>query len=381
MEDRRRISVSWRQRGRQFRQNVLPALTFSACVVCTAWLWQRNGAAPAVIGEVEAVRANVVAGADGILLPRPQGPWTLFDRVEANQILARVDDRLVQAQLEASRRQLAQLRAQLGATSAEAELAESVRRITHRREAVRLAWELQTRRLALLDRVTTIEADRIEMRRLTMRLEYLEPLLKEQAVSELDVLDTKLMRDTVDQRIKKAEQALAESRKQLDQANARLQAFPEHVATEVDRLIAPVREQITVQEALVDQLKIQIKLLEIRAPFSGTVTAIFLWPGQTIKAGDPIVTVAAEEGRYVVGYVRDDQRFRPEVGMPIDVRTRTQKPVGYTSHVERVGPQVELVAQHLLRLPTQPEWGIPVRIAMPAAADLRPGELVEIRFK
>jgi hypothetical protein len=26
------------------------------------------------------------------------------------------------------------------------------------------------------------------------------------------------------------------------------------------------------------------------------------------------------------------------------------------------------------------EWGLPVRIAMPATASLRPGELVDIRF-
>lgn len=380
MQERGRISVPWNQRWRQFRQGVLPGLTFCACVACTAFLWQRNGGTPTSTGEVEVMRVEIMAASDGILLPLPGGPWELYETVEAGQVIARLDDRLVQAQLEAARRELLRLREELIATAEEAKLEETERELDHRREGVRLAWELQTRRLSLLDRLTTIETDRVELRRLEMRLEYMEPLLKKRAISELEVLDTRALRDTVAQRIKKAEQGLTETRKQLDLSSQRIDAFPEHVAVTIDRLLSPIKAEIAVQESVVNELRVQIELLEIKAPFRGTIAFIHQWPGQPLTAGTPIITLASDRGRYVVGYIRDDQRFRPAVGEKVSIRTRTQQPLIYESTVDRVGSQVELVVVHQLRNPQYPEWGIPVRIAMPPAAELRPGELVDIRF-
>lgn len=380
MLQRGRISVTWSQRWRQFRQGVLPILTFSACVACTAWLWQRQGGTPASTGEVEVIRVDVMASADGILLPRPEGPFELFETVEAGQVIARLDDRLVQAQLEAAKREFVRLREELAAVAEEANLEETERVLDHRRESVRLAWEMQTRKLSLLDRMTAIETDKVELRRLNTRLEYLEPLLEKSAISEIEVIDTRAMRDTVEQRIKRAEDSLKETKEQLAKADTRLQAFPEHVAAEVDRLLSPIKAEIAVQESVVEQLKVQLELLEVRAPFRGTIAFVHQWPGQTLRAGTPIITLASDQGRYVVGYVRDDQRFRPEVGARVDIRTRHEKPLVYESKIDHVGSQVELVAQHQLRNPKFPEWGIPVRIAMPPTAQLRPGELVDIRF-
>jgi hypothetical protein len=54
---------------------------------------------PNAVGEVEAVRIDVAAGTDGTLMPVAHGRWVLFDRVEANQVLARLNDRPVQAEM------------------------------------------------------------------------------------------------------------------------------------------------------------------------------------------------------------------------------------------------------------------------------------------
>lgn len=380
MAQQGRIPIPWSLRWQRFRQSALPVLTFAACVVCTAWLWERRGAAPGILGEVEVIRADVVASGDGVLLPLPQGPWNLYDRVEENQIIARIDDRLVRAELASNQETLKQLRDEMAATAEEVSLEEAERQHDHQREAVRLAWELQQRRLDLLDRMSLIEASKVEHRRLTMQLELYQPLMEKNAISRIEFENIRLERDRIQREIEKNEQALSEARQQLDLATKRVESFPDRVPAEIDRIIAPLRSAIAAQEGVIRQLQVQIELLEVRAPFSGTIAAIYQWPGQMIRAGDPIVTVAADQGRYVVGYVRDDYRFKPEVGMPIEIVTRHSKPKIYTSHVDRVGPQVELVPQHQLRNATYPEWGLPVRIAMPPTAQLRPGELVDLRF-
>jgi hypothetical protein len=49
--------------------------------------------------------------------------------------------------------------------------------------------------------------------------------------------------------------------------------------------------------------------------------------------------------------------------------------------VERVGPQIEEIPPHLCRDAKVPEWGLPVRIALPEPFSGRPGELFEVTFK
>ncbi len=73
------------------QHTALPVVSFSACLLLTLWLWQQQGELPNAVGEVEAVRIDVAVGSDGVLVPLPRGQWTLFDQVEANAVIARLD--------------------------------------------------------------------------------------------------------------------------------------------------------------------------------------------------------------------------------------------------------------------------------------------------
>ncbi len=105
-------------------------------------------------------------------------------------------------------------------------------------------------------------------------------------------------------------------------------------------------------------------------------------PGQTVSAGTILYTLASDEPQYVVGYVRQNQRLAPSVGMPVAVRSRLDNKLVATSIIDRVGPQFELVPVHQLIDQTQKvqEFGLPVRIPVPRSMNLRPGELVDLRF-
>jgi hypothetical protein len=111
------------------------------------------------------------------------------------------------------------------------------------------------------------------------------------------------------------------------------------------------------------------------------ICAIHAWPHSAIRAGDPIVTLASDKGRYLVSYVRQEQHVEPKEDMAVDVRKRLAISPTVRTIVERVGPQVEPIPVHLCRDPKMPEWGRPVRITLPDGFPGRPGELFEVTFK
>lgn len=369
------------QRLHRVRQSLLPVICFCGCVLGALWLWDREGQMPNAVGEVESVRIDVAAPADGILATLPRGPWALFDRVEAETVLARLDDRAIRAEMATLQAEVAQLRSEAVAAAEQIALDQAGREHDYDREARRLAWQIQQHRLDLLDRRAVIETDRAEESRLQTELAFLEPLRARGTVTELQVTDQRLQRDVVQRRISENERSLAEAKEQLDKVVAALQTYPVSRPADADKLIGPLDAAITVGERQLEQLQVQLESLVVRAPLRGTICAIHGWPGQQVRAGDPILTVAAEDGRYIVSYVRQEQRIRPAVGMPVAVRIRGSRTAPVPSLVERVGPQVELVPPHQLRDPKLQEWGQPVCIQPPPQLHLRPGELIDVTFQ
>ncbi|NLS94455.1 MAG: HlyD family efflux transporter periplasmic adaptor subunit [Planctomycetaceae bacterium] len=376
----RHIPIPLGRRLQRLRYSALPMASFVVCVFLAGWLWQRQGLLPNSVGEVEAVRIDVAAGADGIIVPLPRGQWTLFDRVEANDVLVRLDDRAVRAEVATLKAELIRLRGDLAAAAEQIELDEAQRQHDHRRESRRLIWQTEQQRLDVLDRRAAIEADRIEEIRLNEQLTLLEPLQSQEAVSNMEITDLRLQRDEVRKRIEENERGLTESQTQLDRSLASLQEYPQLRTAQAAKLLKPLEAAIAVGERQLDELQVQIDGLVIRAPISGTICEIHSWPGQSLRAGDPVVTLAADQGRYIVSYVRQEQRVRPTVGMAVWVRVHGAGGSLVRSVVERVGPQVELVPVHLQRDPKVEEWGQPVCIRPPANLELCPGQLIDIRF-
>lgn len=150
---------------------------------------------------------------------------------------------------------------------------------------------------------------------------------------------------------------------------------------DIEKELAPIATAAQVQEAKIKEVQVQISLLTIRSPIHGMISQINHWPQSAIRAGDPIITVASDERRYLVSYVRQEQHVDPKEHMDVDVRKRAAISPTVRTVVERVGPQIELIPEHLRRDPKMPEWGVPVRITLPSDFAGRPGELFEVTFK
>jgi len=145
---------------------------------------------------------------------------------------------------------------------------------------------------------------------------------------------------------------------------------------------AALKSQVNELRSKYDHLEEQIKASVIEAPVSGTITAIKGQPGEFVRQGQEIITITQDTGAYIVSYVRPGSAIVPKRDQTVVVRGADGRRSAY-SRVQEVGSQIELIPEHQLSNAKRPEWGIPVRIAMPDASrlPLRPGELVVLNFK
>ena len=120
-----RIHTPLVQRWHRFRQQVLPVVCFVVGAFFTMWLWERQARTGNVVGQVYAVRVDVTATGTGILAsksPTPDDPdggqagWELLDPVQEGDVIARLDDRLVRAELNTANAEMVRLRREVEAT-------------------------------------------------------------------------------------------------------------------------------------------------------------------------------------------------------------------------------------------------------------------------
>ena len=139
-------------------------------------------------------------------------------------------------------------------------------------------------------------------------------------------------------------------------------------------------------DAMIAELQAQLDARAMKAPIDGTVVEVHRRPGQSVRRGKPIMTIAGEAAPFIIGYLREDAPLRAEPGMKVTVRTRggSRRGQAFETYVNSVAPQVQKIPRRHLHNPNVEEWGFLVQIAlpagMPADAALRPGEMVELVF-
>lgn len=380
---RERIPTPWKTKWQRFCYHVLPVIAFVVSVIVVGRMWIHQGAMPSGIGRVEAVRVNISVGAEGKLLAledRPSGRWKPFDEVEKGQVIARLDDRPLQAELEALRSDTAALQAELTSAELDARLDHFDRQQRHVREAAELAYQVERYRLEVLDQQARVEETRLELQRLEAQIELLNTAYSSGIGIRGDVVGYESDRQTLDEVLQARTAALRQAEENLQAAVARQQSFPTPDHADLAVLIAPLRDQIRAAEARTAEVAAQIDALVVRSPVTGTISAVHAHPGQGVRAGDWVVTIAASEADTIVGYVPAAHRFRPVEGMSVGVRLRVPGSRMVNSVVQQVGTQWEAMPAELAVDPQMPQLALPVRIEIPPDLSVLPGELVDIRF-
>ena len=388
------------QRWHRFRQQVLPVVCFIMCGILTLWLWERQARMGNVVGHIYAMRVDVTATGTGVLAsktPTPGEPnaekpdWELLDPVKRGDVIARLDDRLLRAEMNTASAEMVRLRRDLEATQKDLEYGQAAAKfdqlVTKQQEYVRRLMSYEGLRLDCVDRRTLIEEDNLEQARLETLIGQMRAghmALQKDGVSpyQYELTDLEQQQNVIGGRLAERQAALKVAEEQRDLAGKLVSKFSEApIPPLVNELLTPLDQAITVQEARIDAFEAQIKSLVILAPISGRIAAIHSHPGQAVQTGAPVVTIASNRpGEYIVSYVRQAQRLHPTEGMKVQLRTRGPGSQSLESEVEYVGPQFEEVPPVHLSDPAIQEWGLPVRIRLPAELRARPGEEIDIVF-
>jgi multidrug resistance efflux pump len=379
-----KIPVPWTQRWRFIRFRLLPFVVFGLVATACYSLWNTQAAVTNAIGQVHAARIDLVAQVDGILLDYPYRQWQLYDRVEAGEVLARLDDRLIRSMIETVKREVEQAKGELAAAEEDARTDLDDRQFERFREANELLAEIERRQMAIAERKALLIEDQMELRGEQLKVDVADQasVRNAQLIARIDDLEYRRLRDVAKARVAGHEKYIADAEAVLRDAQKRLARHSPAVEADTQRVLQPLHATVAYQEARIREFEVQLDALVIRAPISGHIVPtvdVTATPGQQVRRGTVVFTIAADQPAFIVSYVRAHQRLRPEVGMQVNVRPRNSQQFAITD-IEHVGPQVELIPPQQLRDQKILEWGLPVRIRIPEALLLRPGELVDLKF-
>lgn len=227
----------------------------------------------------------------------------------------------------------------------------------------------------------------------SLRLDELDSQI---AVKQLVIRQGERFAETVQGQIADLEREVAQAQTRWEQASLAWKEFlaqsTDPVSTvegdrettlDTETLLEPLARALAVQDAKVRALAQRIASNEIRAPVSGMIAEVHQPPGTFVRSGEPIVTIAADQSRWIVAYLDQRNRSLLRPADKIEIRIR-----GVDSRSDRVGHgtvvglgvQYELVPGHLRRNPEMTQWGLPVRIEVPDGMMVMPGEMVDLVF-
>jgi multidrug efflux pump subunit AcrA (membrane-fusion protein) len=119
------------------------------------------------------------------------------------------------------------------------------------------------------------------------------------------------------------------------------------------------------------------------APIDGIVSAVLHREGESVPAGEAVVTISALSADRIIAYVRQPLNFEAKADLPIEVRARSVHRAIGTGKILAVGTQLEPISGQLL--PSRPgggstiEYGLPIMVSIPPGLKVLPGEIVDLR--
>jgi multidrug resistance efflux pump len=342
------------QRLRDLRTRFLPAAVIGVCVVIIGVLWNNNIAAPTLVGQAEPVLANLSSHKAGTVAGLNV---TRFQHVKAGDILGQVvlaDPKIVAATVAVVKAEIEEL-----------QLDDIVgkQRTALNYVQLRIEWMRQRAELAI---------GRANLQLAEIELERNLALLKDKLVSQ-SVFDlAQATRNAWSGQVNELSKLVVEGEQSFKELNP--SASLEKITDD------PRAAAINLKEAKLRQIEAELSPVTLRASMDGVVTAVFHRSGESVTAGQPIVSIASVQPVRIVGYMRAPSLDEPKVGMKVEVRTRGSRREVGLAQITEVGTQLEVppLALASSAKPANTELGLPVEISLPANLNIRPGELVDL---
>ena len=377
-----RIRIPLSQRWNHFRMSWLPILCFLGCVFLTLVLWQRQGLRGTLVGEPDAVSVDVAVGINGIII---DNQLQRFQPVKKGDVLARLDDSLLQAQLLTIEADIQQLLSDLNAVKARVEAQLLGIKYNHIRQRLDLETEREEVILERLDAQLTIAVFESQRRRVETDLQFLQnakQVFKGAAEQrEIDSLQEQIK--VIDTQIQQAEKSVAARTVRLNRVEERLAQFkgPARGLPDISPLLQSISVAREQQEVRKREIEVQIERMQVVAPFDGIITVVYKYPGDSVVAGDPIAKLSRPNSEFIVSYWREGRKTRPKKGMEVGIRLTSRGSKEFKTVIDDVGPQVVPVPLHQLTDPNTQEYGTLIKVKIPDGLNVRPGELVHVIYR
>lgn len=351
------------------RTRVLPWVVWLAVMGAAMWLWRGLEAgeargfvedAPLVVAAPSAGRIETIAVVPG-------------QRVAAGDIVATLDSREIDAELEILTAEARRLEAELGAVASETQVrvGETSRGIEESLAAAERALQV-----ARADRGVRAA----ELAAMTSQLDVLQGLVDKQMSDRRELDALKVKHAALKKEIAVADASIAQLVSQASAARARRTGLPADAA---ERATDPLREGLAVLRQRERLLTLRKESLTLRAPADGEVALLHLRPGEVAAAGALVATLtpsAAAAGGAPIFVCLDE----PTAAL---VRTGEavllQPPTGgaaIPAHVQRLSPHVTQLPPRCWRDAKIPEWGRAAYVELDDPTPVVPGQAFAVAF-
>jgi len=392
MDKVRRIPTPFKRRLQYFRARVLSLVIWAGAVGLVAVLWGERAVRVDTPGMVEARQAMVAPAQSGAL---KSVTVDLFDQVAASQVVARLDDSAVRAQLAVAESDLKRLEANVRATELQLKQDAVLRNVDAFARTRTYAMRIERFRIDRLNLLIDLENSQVTLQGLAATLDREKGLRQKNIISDQELDNAKYQHDALDKKIKATQAAVGVIDDQIKEARTQESgATPPALTDEtLEVALGPVREEVSVQLKRVEELKVARLALVLTAPLQGVVSYIYKREGETVMAGDPILAIADPRSMRIVNYVEQGKPVAPAEGMMVEVRRRTRPMQVAQARIVKVAPHVEPVPATLLPNPRMTVFALRVLVDMPFSmlappdasstwtiAPVRPGEVLDVRY-
>jgi len=366
---------------RRWRRRVLravPLLVWAAAIGGTVVLGGRLPTVGHFTGIADSAASTVSAPVDGRINALLV---TLHQDVEPGQVIARLDDTDVRLKLTEATYELERLRADMARRAADLENEAATTATEHGLETSveqrRLISTVEAAQLAALATRAELEEARVRVQGAAVEAERLANLYAQEMVGEPDLVRVRTERDALNKRILELESLHQQQRARVETAQKRVDAFaPGGIATApVEATLAPMRWRLKAQEAALERIAHDARMLVLEAPMAGRVQAVTAQSGEWVPAGRALVSIVDPRPRRILAYVPDSIRAELVARGPLEVMRDEGTSLGTTS-VQTISPTTVRVPERLWQDPRREEWAYEVVLA--ATGLEAPGERVQL---
>jgi multidrug resistance efflux pump len=350
------------RRLHDLRIRLVPSLALLVVVGAALYLWRQGVASLSLIGQVEAVEANVASLKPGVLAEVSLAP---FQPVRAGDPIARVvttDPQVLAASL-------AVIQAEIDLLRTNMQPALGLQRNGINYDQLRVE--------SLRDR-TRLATARVNLQLAETEFHRTEELYKDQIVSERVFEQAKSNLERNRTEVEEFIKLVAQQETSLK--GLFLEGVSPTSTEPVPTSSGAVQAAVEVQERKLRLTEAELGPVTIKAPVDGMVSAVLHHSGETVMAGQSIATIRTPRADRILAYLREPVSAELKVGTAVRIMTRSSPHETARSTILQVGVQMEAITNAVLRRPglSVAEVGLPIEVSVPSTLKVRPGELVDL---